>query len=92
MKTGTKNKPLAIGLNLAFFLCLLAAPLDTAKSGTVLAKESGIFFLSTCKLHVWKTELGKSKMTDVFKKTAFYAGFCNILWPGMSGFVAAAKC
>ena len=65
MKTGTKSRPLAKGLKTWWFpefpdMPFLLLPLETAKSGKVLANEKAIFsVLSACVLHIWKNKSDK---------------------------------
>ena len=74
MKTGTKSRPLAKGLKTWWFpefpdLPFLLLPLETAKSGKVLANEKAIFFyfVSLCASYLEKINQTKPKHSERFR-------------------------
>jgi hypothetical protein len=83
MKTGTKSRPLAKGLKTWWFpefpdLPFLLLPLETAKSGKVLANEKAIFsVLSACVLHIWK----KKNQTNLNTVNVFVSYCPKIIGP-----------
>jgi hypothetical protein len=73
MKTGTKSRPLAKGLKTWCFpefpvMPFLLLPLETAKSGKVLANEKAIFFcfVSWCASYLEKINQTNLNTVNVF--------------------------
>ena len=83
MKTGTKSRPLAKGLKTWCFpefpdIPFLLLPLETAKSGKVLANEKAIFF---CFVSLCASYLEKKNQTNLNTVNVFVSYCPKIISP-----------